>query len=221
MTLNILYEDKDICVCVKPQGVLAQGNKSFDVDMVSLLKTRYKSNSEEPYIALINRLDRPVSGIMLFARNKKSANSLTNQLTKHNMNKCYYAICCGIPCDESGTFTDYLLKSATSNTSMVVSKDTKGAKEARLSYELINTFNKDNLDLSLVKIKLHTGRHHQIRVQFASHNLPLLYDTKYNPLYATKRSNGLVALCAYKLEFSHPTSGKLMSFEIEPEWNNY
>lgn len=221
MTLNILYEDKDICVCVKPQGVLAQGNKSFDVDMVSLLKTRYKSNSEEPYIAVINRLDRPVSGIMLFARNKKSANSLTNQLTKHNMNKCYYAICCGTPCDESGTFTDYLLKSATSNTSMVVPKDTKGAKEARLSYELINTFNKDNLDLSLVKIKLHTGRHHQIRVQFASHNLPLLYDTKYNPLYANKRSNGLVALCAYKLEFAHPTSGKLMSFEIEPEWNNY
>lgn len=219
MTLNILYEDKDICVCVKPEGILAQSNKSFDVDMISLLKARYKSDNKEPYVAVINRLDRPVSGIMLFARNQKAAGILTKQIVNHNVNKCYYAICCGIPNDASGTFNDYLLKCAKDNTSKVVTKDTDGAKKACLSYELINTFKKDDLNLSLVRINLHTGRHHQIRVQFANHNLPLLYDAKYNPLYTNTRPSGFVCLCAYKLEFTHPTSGKLMSFEIEPEWN--
>ena len=217
--MNILYEDNDICVCVKPQGILAQSNRSFDTDMVSLLKARYKISGSEPYIAVINRLDRPVSGIMLFARNKSAAAALTKQLTGHTINKQYYALCVGIPTPPKGDFNDYLLKDSKTNTSKIVKEGTKDAKLSKLSYELIDTYTVDNLNLSLVKIDLHTGRHHQIRVQFSGHNLPLLYDTKYNPLYNTVRSKGLVALCAYHLEFRHPVSGKPMSFSIQPDWD--
>ena len=211
--MNILYEDNDICVCVKPQGVLSQSNRSFDTDMVSLLKTRYKSAKSEPYVAVINRLDRPVSGIMLFARNKAAAAALTKQLTGHTINKQYYALCVGIPETAKGDFSDYLLKDPKTNTSTIVKEGTRDAKLSKLSYELIDTHVIDGLNISLVKIDLHTGRHHQIRVQFASRRHPLVGDYKYatadcgmdNAVKAVALKRNQIALCAVSLTIDNKT----------------
>ncbi len=213
MILNILFENDDLIVCKKPAGVLAQGNNSFATDMVSALMTREVKKGGKPYIAPINRLDCPVSGIMLFAKNKNAAAKLTNQLTTHNMNKSYYAVVVGELTEEIGTFEDYLVKDAKTNLSKVVDEATPGAKKAKLNYTLVAKKVINGVNTSLVKIQLITGRHHQIRVQFSSRGLPLYADAKYGK--AIRGEN--IALCACELTFSDINTGEKMKFNIEPE----
>ena len=214
MNLQIIYEDDKMFVCNKPTGVLAQSGKSFDVDMVSALMTYRKKKGEDTFVGVINRLDRQVSGLMVFAKTKEEA-AILNKLMQHNeFNKYYYAVVCGKPVNDKGSFVDYLLKDGKANTSTVVSKDIKDAKRAELEYEVIKTIvdKSTGKNLTLVKIHLITGRHHQIRVQFAIRGLALVGDTKYGDS-SNKSINSPdgISLFAYSLQI-----GK-RKFEIKPE----
>ena len=221
MKIEILYEDSDIIVCVKPYGVPAQGDKSRDTDVLSYLKHHIFEEGEleeEPYLALIHRLDRPVGGIMVFAKNQKVAASLSDQVQDGSMIKFYQAVVTGQMPDEMGELEDYLLKDGKTNTTRVVKKGTKGAKYAALSYEVLDVFETDQGVLSYLLIELLTGRHHQIRVQLASRGAGIYGDTKYNPAFQkTKKKYQQIALFATRLEFEHPETGEHMVFKCEPE----
>ena len=180
--MNVLYEDNHIIVAIKPVNVPSQEDKTGDKDMLTMIKEYIKEKYNKPgnvYIGLVHRLDRPVGGIMVFARTSKAASRLSEEVR----NK--------------------------SNTSYVVKESKKGAKKAELNYEVLK-YNHDD-DLSLVKIDLKTGRHHQIRVQFASRGHALYGDNKYHG-----RSNSNICLFAYQLSFVHPVTKEVMEFEEFP-----
>lgn len=214
MELQILYEDDKRIVCNKAAGILAQSGKSFEVDMVSALMSYRKKKGEDTFIGVINRLDRQVSGIMVFAKTKEEAAILNRLMQEKSFEKHYYAVVCGKLVEETGTFVDYLLKDGKNNTSVVVPQGRKDAKRAELEYEVIKSIADENTgkEFTLVKIHLITGRHHQIRIQFASRGLALVGDSKYGD-GDNKRINSYdgIALCAYSLQI-----GK-QKFEIEPE----
>lgn len=221
MKVEILHEDADIIVCVKPYGMPAQGDKSRDTDLLSYLKNHIfeeEELEEEPYLAMVHRLDRPVGGIMVFAKNQRAAARLSDQVQDGTMVKFYQAILTGELPDESGILEDYLVKDGKTNTSKIVKKGTKGAKKAQLEYEVLDVFETDQGVLSYVLIDLITGRHHQIRVQMAGRGAGIYGDTKYNPLFAkTKKKYQQIALFATRLEFEHPVTGEHMIFKCEPE----
>lgn len=203
--MSILYESKDFIVYNKPSGKLVQADRSFDIDVVSELKTYLAGRGEGTEVSVINRLDRPVSGLVLLAKNKVFAGKVSKVMAEGGISKEYFAVVCGKFPDKQGTMVDYLLKDGKTNMSKVVGPSVKGAKEAKLEYNVvaekyINYFGQA-LDVSLVKIKLITGRHHQIRVQFASRNLPLLGDAKYNSQVDNMGGWRNISLCSYKLEF--------------------
>lgn len=221
MKVEILHEDADIIVCVKPYGMPAQGDKSRDTDLLSYLKNHIfeeEELEEEPYLAMVHRLDRPVGGIMVFAKNQRAAARLSDQVQGGTMVKFYQAILTGELPDECGVLEDYLVKDGKTNTSKIVKKGTKGAKRAQLEYEVLDVFETDQGILSYVLIDLITGRHHQIRVQMAGRGAGIYGDTKYNPLFAkTKKKYQQIALFATRLEFEHPVTGEHMIFKCEPE----
>lgn len=217
--LNILYEDKYILVCEKPSGVPVQTKSFGTMDLENMLKNHIASHSSEkkpPYLAVIHRLDQPVSGILVFGKTKEAAAKLNAQMQSHGFSKYYQAVLCGVPENTSGTLTNYLVKDGRTNTSRIGKKEEKDAKYAALSYEVIRT-NAEHT-LSAVKIKLETGRHHQIRVQMAGNGTPLWGDNKYNPEFIGKRGYFPIALRAYRLELNHPITGKPLSFELECDW---
>ena len=221
MKINILHEDDDIIVCVKPAGMPTQPDRSNDEDMESYLKNylyeKYEMD-EEPYIAVLHRLDRPVGGIMVFAKSRDAASRLSDQITGGQVVKYYQAVLTGELPEEAGILEDYLVRDGKNNTSKVVSENTKGAKRAELEYEVLDVFETDEGILSYVLIRLITGRHHQIRVQTASRGAGIYGDTKYNPQFMkTKRRYQEIALYSTRLEFSHPVTGEWMVFKQEPE----
>ena len=163
--LNVIYEDKDKIIVNKPAGQLSQSARGFDMDLVSEVLTYRKNKGEEAYAAIINRLDRPVSGLVLIAKNKKEAARLSALMQRESLCKQYLVLVCGRPHSDTGTFTDYLLKNGKDNTSKVVSKEQAGAKKAVLEYSLIDYDEERNV--SRLLINLITGRHHQIRVQLS------------------------------------------------------
>lgn len=221
MKLEILHEDEDIIVCVKPYGMPVQGDKSHDTDVLSYLKNHVFENEEledEPYLAMVHRLDRPVGGVMVFAKNQSAAAKLSDQMQDGNMVKFYQAVLTGELPQESGVLEDYLVKDGKTNTSKVVKKGTKGAKKAQLAYEVLDVFETDAGILSYVLVELITGRHHQIRVQMASRGCGIYGDTKYNLQFAkVKKKYQQIALFATRLEFTHPATGEHMVFKCEPE----
>mgnify|MGYP000769577702 FL=1 len=174
--LDIIYEDKDKIILNKPAGQLSQSGKSFEMDLVSEVLTYRKSKGEEAYAAIINRLDRPVSGLVLMAKNKKEAARLSLLMQKETLCKHYQVLVCGKPESDEGELVDNLIKDAKNNESSVVSKGTAGSKEARLKYRLLSY--DEEADISRLDIHLITGRHHQIRVQLASRNMPVAGDGK-------------------------------------------
>ena len=236
---NILYEDNELLVCRKPAGIAVQTARIAQMDMESLLKNYLAEekrkeqkgeghvtgsfvtghsasgrknmsavkpgenhrNINQPYLAVIHRLDQPVSGVLVFAKTAFAAKELNKQITNHTMGKYYLAEVDGVIPKETDTLTDYLLKDAKTNTSRVVPKGTPGAKEATLHYR-----KKDNTHL---EIELVTGRHHQIRVQLSHAGMPIAGDGKYNP---NPGKESRLQLCAYRLEFRHPKTGKKMTF---------
>lgn len=208
--LEIIYEDKSIIICKKPAGVPTQTPKTGVADMVSLLKTYRIQKGEEPYLGLVHRLDQPVEGVMVFAKDKKSSAALSLQMQNGTFEKYYYAMVHGILEPSNGILEDYLLHNGKTNISRVVPKGTSGAKFARLSYETVTTYD----DLSLLRVKLDTGRHHQIRVQLSHARHPLVGDKKYGentPGYLP------LGLCSYHIGFNHPTTGEHLVYEIKPE----
>lgn len=219
--IPVLYEDDTLIVCVKPQGVPSQADHTKDEDVVNYFKSLLYDRDrleEEPYLAIIHRLDRPVGGIMVLAKTRQAAADLSDQVQDGTMVKFYQAIVTGELPDECGTLTDYLLKDGKTNTTRIVPKGTKGAKRAELDYEVLDVFETDEGILSYILIQLLTGRHHQIRVQLANQGAGIWGDTKYNPKFQkVKRSYRQIGLYATRLEFEHPVTGEHMVFKSEPE----
>lgn len=231
MQLNIIYEDKDILICFKPAGIATQTAKLSSQDMVSLLKNYLakQSGSKSSYVGVIHRLDQPVSGLLVFAKNQKAAASLSRQIQDGNANKDYIALCQGTIEEKSGTLVHYIAKDSTTKLAKIM--DQAGQKEtgdellykkAILSYEVEREFE----DSSIIKVHLQTGRFHQIRAQFSFIGNALLGDGKYGSAasreLSMRRRIRNVALCANRLVLKHPTTGKEMEFVLDekylPEW---
>ena len=221
MRLNILYEDDYLLACVKPCGVPSQADKSNAEDMVSLIKNYLfdKSDSdEEPYVAVIHRLDRPVGGVMIFAKTPEAAAKLSDDMQDGNIVKYYQAVVSGEMPDYDGELVDYIVRDPKNNTSKLVPKGTKGAKKAELFYEVIDSFETDMGVLSLILIELVTGRHHQIRVQLGARGCGIWGDTKYNPKFmAQKNKYKQIGLYSCRIELNHPVTGEELVFKSEPE----
>lgn len=217
MNLQILFEDNDIIVCYKPAGVPTQTAKMGAQDMESLLKNHiYKTQKEKkpPYVAVIHRLDQPVEGLLVFAKTPSAAKELSKEVQRGaGFGKYYKAVLCGVPKETTGKLENYLVKDGKTNTSRVCEPSEKDAKKAILNYEVL----KVQEEKCLVRVKLDTGRHHQIRVQMSHMGCPILGDTKYGTQGVEKGMWQQIALCAYRLEFVHPKTKKKMSFEVEPK----
>ena len=211
--INILYEDNHLLVVEKKVGVLSQSDGTNTPDMLTILKEYIKEKYNKPgnvYLGLVHRLDKNVGGVMVFAKTSKAARRLSETIRNREFKKTYLAVCKGI-IDSDGEYQDYLkrkeYRSFVSNS--------KDGKLASLNYQVLAV--KDNS--SLVKINLETGRHHQIRVQFSYHNHPLLGDEKYG-----SKGDYPIALFAYKLEFTHPTTKEKLEFKVLPKegyFSNY
>lgn len=212
--MKILFEDASLIVCVKEAGIPVQSSRVGTKDMVSILKN-YRKESEktegEPYLGLIHRLDQPVQGVMVFAKTREAAAGLSAQVSRGDMKKEYLAIVRAENPGPEGKLVDYLQKDGRTNTSRVVSEKVQGAKRAELEYRILN----QKEGLALAAIRLHTGRHHQIRVQMAHAGMPLAGDRKYGSERMQDERTGL-ALCAHRLTFRHPVTKKQMTFETEP-----
>lgn len=194
--LKIVYEDSDILVCHKKSGELSQSDRSFSPDLVSQVLAYRKKKGEEVYAAIINRLDRPVEGLVLFAKNKVMAAKLSELMQKDTLNKKYYALVHGEIADTKGTLENYIYKDANAKMAVITDSKDDQSKIARLDYEVINYKEIKGEKMTLLRIHLHTGRFHQIRAQFAHIGHPLVGDTKYG---TDTNSNG-IALCAYALD---------------------
>lgn len=208
---KIIYEDRFLCVIWKAAGIPVQSSRISVPDIMNLLRNEYLERGvEDPYLALINRLDQPVEGLFLAAKEERAAAELSRQASGHlHMEKWYQALVCGKLSEEKGVLVDYLLKDGRTNTSKVVRPGTKGAKKCELSYEVL----KEREGRSLLKIRLLTGRHHQIRVQLAHAGVPIAGDRKYGKADA---DTGQLCLSACELHFVHPNTKEKMRFAIEP-----
>lgn len=213
--MQVLYEDKNLIVVIKPAGVESQSSGDFNEDMVSLIKKHLPDTGKEPYVGVVHRLDRNVSGVMVYALDKDTAAALSKDVAAGKIRKTYEALLKGSLKDKKGELKDYLIKDAKDNVSKVCSSKDKGAKEAILRYKVLENKFIDGEQLSKVEIELVTGRHHQIRAQFASRNHPLLGDVKYGYTGNEKE----LALCAVGLEFVHPKTKKLMRYRYD--WNRH
>ncbi len=204
--INILYQDNHLLVVEKEVGILSQSDGSNTKDMLTILKDYLKKEYHKPgnvYLGLVHRLDKPVGGIMVFAKTSKAASRLSEQIRNHEFEKSYLAVVKG-ELSSAGTYEDYLVKK--NFHSYITDKD--HGKLARLKYNVI----KKEKDRTLVKVELETGRYHQIRVQFASRNHPLLGDEKYG-----KKGKYPIALYAYQLSFLHPISKERLVFKLLPK----
>ena len=209
---DIIYEDLHILVCRKPAGLAVQNASFGRKDLENMLKTYLfeKDGKANPYLGIIHRLDQPVQGLVVFAKNPKSAAVLSAQVQDGRMKKYYRAVTCGIPEKKEERLVNYLKKNSRTNLSECVSEKEQGAKKAELYYHVLEE--KDNY--ALLEIELFTGRHHQIRVQMAKNQTPLYGDQKYNK---NAQKGEQIALCASRLEFYHPATGKKMQYDCKPE----
>lgn len=212
--LNVIYEDNHMIVVEKPVNIPSQSDKTRDVDLLSIVKQYIKQKYNKPgnvYIGLIHRLDRPVGGVIVFAKTSKAAARLSNQVREKQFQKTYLTIVNGKMEKEKDILQDYLFKNEKSNMSKVVKEETKHSKLAILDYEVLKYDKETNL--SVLKIHLHTGRHHQIRVQLSSRDHSIYGDQKYSGRGHGKQ----ITLWAYKLKIIHPTTKEEMEFTSVPE----
>lgn len=198
--MEILFEDKDLIVCIKERGVLSQEGKDGEKTMPSLLSA--ETGSE---IYPVHRLDKEVGGVMVYAKNQRTAAALSSQVIDRTMVKEYITLAEGCPEEKEGTMEDLLFFDRSKNKSFTVKKERRGVKKASLSYKVLEE--KDGL--SLLRVRLHTGRTHQIRVQLASRKMPIVGDRRYG----SKRESKIIALWSCFISFVHPVTGKRMSFE--------
>lgn len=207
--MNILFEDKHLVVCVKPSGVLSQGDDKGRTNMPSLLSELLGCE-----IFPVHRLDLEVSGVMVYAKTKEAAARLSALVPLHEeFRKEYLAVVEGIPAEREATLEDLLFHDVKRNKSFVVERKRGGVKSAKLSYRVLDTRETEEGLRSLIRIRLHTGRTHQIRVQFASRGLPLVGDRRYG----AKKTEHPIALCSCLLSFRHPMTGEDISCEYYPQ----
>ena len=213
--MKILYEDDDILVINKPVGVSSEADIEKPNNVLSCLASEgYKGE-----LYTLHRLDMSVGGVMVYARNKFSAAKISDAIQNNKLTKCYLLVCADTPLEKSGVMEDILFKDSVKQKSFVVKKERKGAKKASLEYSVI----KSTSDTSLVSVKLHTGRFHQIRCQFASRKMPLLGDGKYGSRDNRAKN---ISLFSYLVGFNHPRSDKYMEFRDYPDvtlypWDKY
>lgn len=211
MNIPMIYEDEAILVCRKPAGVAVQTRRLGQPDMESMLKNYRVLKNEPPYIGIVHRLDQPVEGIMVFAKTKEATADLNRQIAAKLTDKFYYAMVSGIPEKKKGILEDYLLRDGKTNTSSVVPKSNREAKRAELYYEVIESGG----GRAVLRIKLETGRHHQIRVQLSHAGWPIVGDPKYNFEEKMHPSGMPLALCSYKMGLKHPITHRKLEFEID------
>ncbi|ALS22612.1 RluA family pseudouridine synthase [Paenibacillus naphthalenovorans] len=211
--LQVLYEDNHVIVVIKPPNVPTQEDDSGDPDMLTLIKADLKQRYQKPgnvYLGLVHRLDRPVGGVMVFAKTSKAASRLSDAVRTRSIRKVYTAVVHGRPLPPQGTLRHHLLKDTKTNTVSVVPQTKPGAKDAILDYRVL-----DHQDgLSLVQVELQTGRPHQIRVQFAEIGCPLAGDQRYGGRFA--RPGQQIALWSTMLSFEHPVTKESLSFSSRP-----
>ena len=204
--INIIYEDNHLLVVEKPINIPTQEDNTKDKNLLTILKEYIKEKYNKPgnvYLGLVHRLDRPVGGIMVFARTSKDAARLSEQVRNKTFKKTYNAVVIG-NINKEGKLKDYLLKDEKKN----IVKVDKNGKEAILNFKKLDFKN----NMSLVEINLETGRSHQIRVQMSHYGYPLFGDQKYNK---TSKVGEQIALFAKKIEFIHPTTNELLTFELD------
>ena len=201
--MDIVYQDKDIIVCVKPPRVLSTDEPGGVPDLI-----RQELGDPNANVRTVHRLDRTVSGLMVLARRSKAAAELSRQIREGKFQKEYVAVIHGSPAEDRGELRDLLLRNKQERKTYIVTEPGKDVQEAILDYQVL----KRTEDMSRVRIQLHTGRTHQIRVQFSGRGWPLVGDRKYGiPDEADE-----IALWSYRLAFKHPYSGKSMEFILEP-----
>ena len=201
--MDIIYQDKDILVCVKPSGVLSTDEPGGLPELV-----RQELGDPNANVRTVHRLDRTVSGLMVLARRSKAASELSRQIREGEFQKEYMAVLHGKPEEKSGMLRDLLLRNKQERKTYIVAEPGKDVQEAILEYRVVN----ETEDLTRVRIQLHTGRTHQIRAQFSGRNLPLVGDRKYG----IPEDDCAIALWSYRLAFKHPYSGKPMEFVLAP-----
>lgn len=220
--IEVIYEDNHIIVIKKPVNVLSQSDSTKDPDIQTLLKKYLKEKYNKPgkvFVGLLHRLDRPVGGVMVLAKTSKAASRISKQIREGEFIKRYVAVVHGTPDLSAGKLENYLIKDEKTNTVHVTLEDAKEGKRAILAYKVIES--KENF--SLVEINLHTGRPHQIRVQFANIGHPLYGDQKYGA--DVNQPGQQIALWSYKLMFMHPTQKTVETYisipPIEYPWNSF
>lgn len=216
MRTEIIYEDKQLLVAYKPAGLATQSARVGQADMVSELKNYLKTG----YLGVIHRLDQPVEGLLVFAKDKKTAAALTGQLTSGRLNKQYYAVICGRPGAEEGELVDWIYQDASRMARIGKPSDEPKSLKAMLQYRLKEEISTPEA-ICLMDIHIDTGRFHQIRAQMAHAGLPLLGDVKYGTDVSMALSSRLkvknVALCARSVLFRHPVTGKECRFTVLPK----
>ena len=212
--IEIIHKSADFMVCVKPQGISSQPEATGNEDMTSLLSAYLRESGENDEIFVVHRLDRATGGLILYARNKKSA-AIFSQLVaeKDEFEKHYICVISGKPTESRGTMTDYLFKDSAKKKAFVVKSERKGSKLASLDYEIIKTITQEDKIFSLLQIKLNTGRFHQIRTQLSSRGMPIYADGKYG----SREKAPYFALWANKIVFEY--KNKKYSFEKVPDFD--
>lgn len=213
MEFSILYEDNHLLVVEKPVNIPVQEDSSGDKDLLTLLKEDIKVRYNKPgnvYLGLVHRLDRPVGGVMVFAKTSKAASRLSDVIRRKELQRNYLGIVRGTPQKNNDKLEHYLLKDTKRNKVHAVSSDHKQAKKSILEYKKIGS----QEQLSLLSVKLHTGRSHQIRVQLSTMGWPLYGDQKYGQ--HVNRPGEQIALWAHSLTFPHPTTKEVMTFTSTP-----
>ncbi len=220
--ISIIYEDNHLLVVEKPVNIPSQKDISGDPDMLSILKDDLKRRYNKPgnvFLGLVHRLDRPVGGVMVFAKTSKAASRLSDQIRKRKFGKVYFAVIHGIPDKPENTVVHYLVKDGSQNLVRAVKDNEEGAKEAVLDYRVLDS--RDGM--SLVRIKLHTGRSHQVRVQFSAIGHPLYGDQKYGVKFS--KPGQQLALWSAEITLIHPTLKEKMTFVSKPPdvypWNAF
>lgn len=206
--MKLLYEDKHLCLAVKPTGILSEDNPTRAC-MPALLRGYFQGINKPDYIATVHRLDKVVGGVMLFSRSPSVTGKLTGLIARHEVEKEYFAILRGRPEKDEDTLEDLLFHDSTHNKSFVVQRERKGVRKASLSYTVLGYCEAE--DLTLVRVRLHTGRTHQIRVQFSHRKLPLLGDIRYG-----SKADCAPALWSFRLGFVHPVTKKRVDVMAAP-----
>ena len=222
--MEILYEDNHIIVVSKPQGVASQPDETGDKDILTQVKEYIKEKYNKPgeaFVGLVHRLDRPTGGAMVFAKTSKAASRLSEQMRNGDFDKTYLAVVCGKPRESKAKIVSWLKKDEKTNTALIVPQTTTGAKRAELDYEVL-AYNQDT-DHSLVKVKIYSGRGHQIRVQMKSIKCPIYGDQKYG---GENMPKVMLNLFATELAFLHPVSKQKLIFRVYPPettaaWNEF